>query len=453
MTRVRKLILCLILLIVLTALYLLFWPVSVSPQAWNPSPPPPLTGTYQQNSLLVTTERLALGTDDPSPGYGFAPEDVALDATGRIYTGLDDGRIIRLQPDGSKPEAFANTHGRPLGLAFDKAGSLIVADAIKGLLSVAPDGSVTVLTTEADGLPFGCTNDLDIAADGTIYFTDASSKFPLTEFTSDILEHGPNGRLLAYDPKTKTTRTLLSHLCFANGVAVSPNQSFVLVVETGKYRVYRVWLTPPAGGSSTSKWGAAEIFIDNLPAFPDGISSNGKDRFWLALVAPRDAMLDKLLPHPFLRKVLARFPKFLQPAPKRYSFVLGLDENGRVVDTCRMVQRRATQRLRMQLRGTVGFTSVVLVKAQSDVSDYLGSEAIESGKQSDSHRFISDDLSDGLINLIEVEWLADNSIDQSFVAHRRSCARSITRDQYDVHLGPAFADFTRRFPAVHFRHR
>ena len=78
--------------------------------------------------------------------------------------------------------------------------------------------------------------------------------------------------------------------------------------------------------------GQDDVFIDNLPGFPDGISSNGRDRFWLALVAPRNALLDRLLPHPFLRKVIARLPKFLQPAPQRYSFVLGLDSSGRVVE-------------------------------------------------------------------------------------------------------------------------
>ena len=325
MTKARRLLLFLTIPIAIIILYLIFWPVPISPQAWTPPPAPPLTMQYQQNSELARVERLSLGTGSTTPGGGYAPEDVAFDAQNRIYSGVDDGRIIRLQADGTRPEVFSNTHGRPLGLAFDSNGNLIVADAIKGLLSITPDGSVTVLTTGADGLPFGCTNDLDVAADGTIYFTDASSKFPLSNFTADILEHGPNGRLLAYDPKTKATRTILSHLCFANGVAVGPDQSFVLVVETGAYRIHRVWL-------SGSKNGQAEIFIDNLPGFPDGISSNGKDKFWLALVTPRDTTLDKLLPHPFLRKVVARLPKFLQPAPKRYSFVLGLDANGRVIE-------------------------------------------------------------------------------------------------------------------------
>jgi sugar lactone lactonase YvrE len=320
--RILRLLIALSLLVVL---YLLLWPVFISPQAWTPPTAPPLTGQYQQNSRLASTERLSLGTDTPQPGAGFGPEDVALDAAGRIYSGLDDGRIMRLQGDGSHPELFSNTHGRPLGLAFDPNGNLIVADALKGLLSLAPDGAVSVLTTAADGLAFGCTNDLDVAADGTIYFTDASSKFQLANFTADILEHGPNGRFFAYDPKTRTTRTLLSGLSFANGVAVSPDQSFVLVIETGAYRVHRVWL-------QGEKKGQTEIFLENLPGFPDGLSSNGKDRFWLALVTPRDEALDKLLPHPFLRKVIARLPKFLQPAPKRYSFVLGLDVNGHVVE-------------------------------------------------------------------------------------------------------------------------
>lgn len=301
-------------------LYLLFWPVPISPQAWIPPPAPPLTGPYEQNSKLAGVLRLGI----VPPGTGFAPEDVALDVENRVYAGLDDGRIVRLQGEDGHWEVFSNTHGRPLGLVFDSTGNLIVADAIKGLLSIARDGSVTVLSTSADGLAFGCTNDLDVSADGTIYFTDASYKFPLTNYKADLLEHGSNGRFFAYDPKTKTTRTLLKDLSFANGVAVSPDQSFVLVVETGAYRIHRLWLTGPKSGQS-------EIFIDNLPGFPDGISSNGRDKFWLALVTPRDQILDKLLPHPFLRKAILRLPAFLQPAPKRFSFVLGLDPNGKVV--------------------------------------------------------------------------------------------------------------------------
>ncbi len=369
-TKAKRLFLFFAAVVAIVVLYLILWPVPISPQAWMPPTAPALTGTFQQNVLLSGVERLAL----VAPGTGFAPEDVALDSENRIYAGLADGRIMRLQADGTSPQVFANTQGRPLGLAFHPNGNLIVADAIKGLLSIAPDGSVGVLTTGADGVPFGCANDLDVANDGTIYFTDASSKFSMTNFTSDILEHGPNGRLLAYDPGTKITRTVLSNLSFANGVAVSPDQSFVLVVETGEYRVHRVWLNQGATGVDVGKsqtsisspnYGRSEIFIDNLPGFPDGISSNGRDKFWLALVTPRDKVLDKLLPHPFLRKVIMRLPKFLQPGPQRYSFVLGLDMNGKVSDNlqngsadCYAQIANAVERQGLLYFGSIGESAV-----------------------------------------------------------------------------------------------
>jgi sugar lactone lactonase YvrE len=314
--KIRKLLLIVVVLIAVLLVYLFTWPVPVTPVAWTPPAAPALTGVYAPNSKLSAIERLNL----PS---GFAPEDVAFDSEDRIYCGVADGRIMRYQSDGTRPEVFANTQGRPLGMVFDSSGNLIVADAIKGLLSIARDGNVSSLSTAAAGVPFRCTNDLDIAKDGTIYFTDASSRFALTELKEDIVEHRGSGRLLAYDPAAKTTRVVLGDLSFANGVAVSPDGSFLLVVETGAYRVHRVWLNGPRAGQS-------EIFIDNLPGFPDGISSNGRDTFWLALVTPRDKILDQLMPHPFIRKAVLRLPGFMQPAINRYGFALGLDVNGKV---------------------------------------------------------------------------------------------------------------------------
>ena len=296
--------------------YLLTWPTPINPAAWTPPSAPELVGVYAQNSALAKIERLTLD--------GYGPEDVAFDSHDRIYCGAIDGRIFRFQPDGTAPQVFANTHGRPLGLVFDRNDNLIVADAIKGLLSIDPQGNSSLLSGAAGGRPFRYPNDLDIGADGTIYFTDSSYRFPLSELKAELLEHQPNGSLLAYDPKAKETRVLLSDLYFANGVAVAPDQSFVLISETGSYSVRRHWL-------SGLKRGRSDVFIDNLPGFPDGISSNGNGTFWLALVNRREAALDMLLPHPFLRKIVWRLPSFLQPNIKRYAFVLGLDQSGKVI--------------------------------------------------------------------------------------------------------------------------
>lgn len=293
--------------------YLLLWPVKIDPEAWTPPAAPPLV----PNDRLTSAERLGRGV-------GTGPEDVAVDREGRIYAGVGGGRIVRLAPDGAVPETFADTGGRPAGLRFDAAGALFVADCEKGLLSVDPAGQVRVLATEAGGVPIRFADDLDVARDGTVYFSDASTKFTLHEFVLDTLEHRPNGRLLAYDPRTGETRVLLDGLYFANGVALAPDESFVLVCETNTYRVRRLWLAGPRAGES-------DLFVENLPGFPDGILWNGRDTYWLALASPRSALLDRTLPYPFARKIIARLPAALVPGPERYGFVLGLDAEGRVV--------------------------------------------------------------------------------------------------------------------------
>jgi len=313
----KKLFLLLIVVVAVLAAYLLAWPVEVDPAAWNPPEPPGLEGPYAPNAYLADVERLG-------EGVGPAPEDIAVDDEGRIYGGMKDGRIVRWTPDASEHEVFADTGGRPLGLAFDSAGYLIVADAAKGLLSVSPEGEITVLSTGHGGKPFKFTDDVDIAEDGTIYFSDASWKYGAEEVTADLVEHRPNGRLLAYDPDTKSTELVLENLYFANGVAVSHDQQSVLVAETGAYRVKRYWRGGP-------KAGGAEVFIDNLPGFPDGVSAGSGGVYWLALASTRKPSLDALMPRPFLRKIIMRLPAALRPAAAHYSFVLGLNGEGEVV--------------------------------------------------------------------------------------------------------------------------
>ena len=75
--------------------------------------------------------------------------------------------------------------------------------------------------------------------DGTVYFSDASSKFAEEENHLDMLEARPHGRLLAYDPASATTTVLLDDLYFANGVALSEAEDFVLINETYRYRIRR----------------------------------------------------------------------------------------------------------------------------------------------------------------------------------------------------------------------
>lgn len=89
-----------------------------------------------------------------------------------------------------------------------------------------------MLVDEVEGLKFKLTDGVDVAHDGTIYFTDASYKYSYKDSTLDLLEGKPNGRFFSYNPATKKTTLLARDLYFPNGVAVSPDQHFVVFCET-----------------------------------------------------------------------------------------------------------------------------------------------------------------------------------------------------------------------------
>lgn len=302
--------------ILIAFLYLLFWPVDIEPVSWNSTK---ATSTYSASTNKYLEATQIFGKND-----GIGPEDIDVDEQGNIYAPYEDGRIMQYDSNGKNPKLFANTKGRPLGLEFDKNGNLIVCDAKKGLLKISKDQKIEVLLTSVDGIDLGFTNDVDIASDGTIYFTDASSKWHIEDYRSDIIEHKAYGRLISYNPKTKETKVLKDKLYFANGVAISSDQSFVLINETSEYRIIKVWISGENKGKS-------EVFMENLEGIPDGISSNSKGIFWIAFPSKRKDIIDNLADKPFIRKVIMRLPQFLQPSPERHAFVLGVNEKAQIV--------------------------------------------------------------------------------------------------------------------------
>ena len=309
--------------------YLVLWPVPVKPQSWNAPVSTGYVGEYAPNEQLKNLDLIPL-----APHHG--PEDAAarlVDGHLRIFVAVHDGNILQIDPEARTSQVFAKTNGRPLGLEFDKDNNLIVADAYRGILSVSPDGKVTVLTDTADdGSPIRYADDLDVASDGRIFFSDASTRFGAKEAKGTLqgsllalMEHSNDGRLMVYDPKDGTTSTVLDGLTFPNGVAMCPEDICVLLNETGTYAVKRVWLD----GSKAKK---VDNLFENLPGFPDNLNRAPDGSFWLGLASPRSSALDKLSAKPFLRKVVQRLPAAMRPKAQNYGFVMNFSLDGHIIN-------------------------------------------------------------------------------------------------------------------------
>lgn len=304
--------------------YLLAWPTPVEPAAWAPPSDPGYQGAFAPNQGLAALERLPLG--------GLTgPEDLALDRRGRLYAATHEGKIVRMDPDGTRPTVLADTGGRPLGVEVGADGTIYVADAYRGLLAVTSSGAVSTLVDSVDGQPLVYADNLAVTRDGQrIYFSDASTKFgaeanggTFAASKLDIFEHGGHGRILVYDKSSGETEVLQSGLQFANGVALSEDETRLVVAETGMYRVLVIHLAGP-------KAGEMEVLIDNLPGFPDNVERGPDGTFWVGLVSARSKPLDGMASHPFIRKVVMRLPAAARPDAVAYGHVFAIDLDGKV---------------------------------------------------------------------------------------------------------------------------
>lgn len=310
--------------IALLAAYLLLWPVPIDPVAWEAPEDQGLIGAFSINDMLAPAKGIDLGEHD-------GPEDAALGLDRFIYATTHGGDIIRIAANGRSVELVTSLGGRPLGIEADRDGSLVVANAYVGLQRVWPDGKVETLLTEVHSKPLIYADDVAIAADGRIFFTEASTKFSaeaaggtMEGAVLDIVEHGGHGLVIEYDPATDSARVVMDGINFANGVAISDDQQFLLVAETGTYRILKHWLEGPNAGTT-------EVLIDNLPGAPDNINNGLNDRFWVGLVVPRNPLLDKYSGSPFIRKIMQRLPETFRPRAELWSHVFSINGDGEVL--------------------------------------------------------------------------------------------------------------------------
>ncbi|MER5750299.1 SMP-30/gluconolactonase/LRE family protein [Streptomyces sp. NPDC002088] len=272
---------------------------------------------------LVPIRYVALG--------GHGPEDVVADTRGRVLTGVEDGRILRLDgltgPAPARVEVLAETGGRPLGLELLPDGSLLVCDAERGLLRIdLDDGAVRILADSVAGERLRFCSNVVAVPDGAVYFTVSSRRYSLRQWIGDLVEHTGTGRLLRLAPGSETPEVLLEGLQFANGLASGADGTFLVIAETGAGRLTRYWLTGP-------KAGRAEPFAENLPGMPDNIWRGGPDGpIWVALAGPRVPPLDLLhRAAPAVRHAAAGVAVRVPFRPTGTAGVLAVDDDGRVL--------------------------------------------------------------------------------------------------------------------------
>lgn len=291
--------------------YMKFEPISVKP-------PLPLKGPLALNNKLNNAERLF---ENEIKG----PEGLAM-YKNELYTTLHNGYVVKLVNDKLVPvvkfgqdcdhEWEESKCGRPLGMKFFN-DSLYVCDAYYGVFKVdMATGKYEQLVSmdmPIEGKVPRTPNSVTVASDGMVYWTDSTTADSLEDGLYSFLASG-SGRLVKYDPKTKTNEVLIENIHFANGVGLTSDESFVIVAELSLSRIYRYYLKGP-------KKGTTDVFTERLPGLPDNIQEDGSGGFYVTLVVPVDEensfLTQKLGPYPLIRKFLSRLI-YLIEAPTKF---------------------------------------------------------------------------------------------------------------------------------------
>ena len=295
-----------------------------------PSTAPDCGTAWALNDRLRPATPIGLGRIE-------GPEDVILDRHDNLYAGSRHGDIIRfLAPDYERMEVFAHIGGTPLGMAFDRNDNLYVCIGGMGLYRVTPERKVEKATDETnrsytsinDDSRLRLADDLDIADDGRIFFSEATVRFEMHEWATDGLEARGNGRIICYDPNTGKTHTVIRDLIFPNGVCIASDRQSFLFAETWNCSVKRHWFDGP-------KKGTTEIVLENTPGFPDNINNSSDGNYWMSFVGMRCPALDLAWRMPgFRRRMAKRVPRDEWLFPNiNTGCVLKFNEKGEVLET------------------------------------------------------------------------------------------------------------------------
>ncbi|CAB3363936.1 Hypothetical predicted protein [Cloeon dipterum] len=279
--------------------------------------PMELSGSMAPNDLLNGAERLFEGEID-------APEGLAV-WNGTLYTGnrqgdilkIVDGKMVKITNIGHQCEGYWEDRkcGRVVGINFDSKGYLYAADPYYGIYKINVDTGKFIHLIKTDvpieGKTVRVANSVAVAKDGTVYWTSSICTNPGVDVEDAVVAifADGNGRLFKYDPIEKTNKVLIDKINFANGLALSPNEDFIVVSETVQCRLLRYWLKGP-------KQGSADVFIDGLPGIPDNIHLIKGGLFEVSLAQPRTKQqplpIDSLAPYPLVRRFIARVLYYLE---------------------------------------------------------------------------------------------------------------------------------------------
>src|SRR5664279_482388 len=234
--------------------------------------PPRLIGTEVFSAMPEIFRRKGVRSDWADANRPGQPTDAfiegpSFDADGNLYiVDIPFGRIFRISPD-RQWTLVVEYDGWPNGLKIGADGRILVADYMHGIMELdARTGQMRPVLTARNSESFKGCNDLHIASNGDIYFTDQGQTGL----------HDPTGRVYRLSPAGRLD-CLIDTGISPNGLVLDPTETVLFVAMT---RDNAVWRMPLMQDGSVAKVGR---FVSTFgTSGPDGMTMDRSGRLFVA---------------------------------------------------------------------------------------------------------------------------------------------------------------------------
>jgi len=219
----------------------------------------------------ATLERLATGCYWAEGPVWFG------DARFLLWSDIPNNRILRWDDCSGSVSTFRNPSNHANGLARDRQGRLLACEhGTRRVTRTEYDGSITVLVDRFEGKRLNSPNDIVCASDGGVWFTDPvfgiSGWWEGTPATPEL----PHG-VYRIAPAGGEPVMVLADLQGSNGLAFSPDESVLYVVESRATPNRKIWAYDVAGAVLSNK----RLFVDaDGPGAYDGIAVDELGNVW-----------------------------------------------------------------------------------------------------------------------------------------------------------------------------
>ena len=151
-----------------------------------------------------------------------------------IFSDIPNNRMMRLLDDDNHLSVFRTPSLNSNGNTIDRQGRLISCEhGSRRVTRTELDGSVTVVADRYNGKPLNSPNDVVVASNGSIWFTDPTMGIDRNYLGLKAASEQEKHNVFRVDPQNGGVRVVVDDFVQPNGICFSPDEKKLYVIDSG----------------------------------------------------------------------------------------------------------------------------------------------------------------------------------------------------------------------------